>query len=106
MLNFLQDAITILNRDYIRNYCILELIRISKSQQIDADIENDAVFIRLNDNGSFVMLSAPEKRDGELLLKRNLTSDDKYFYTIDEWPAITEGKKLKYSSNCVQLYLP
>lgn len=103
-MNLLIQAQKLLEKDLIRNYCVLEMMK--GAQDIDIDILNESAFIRLNNQESFVMLSASTREDGENLIKRNLKSNDKAFYTIGEWPILTEGKDVNYLSQCVQLYLP
>lgn len=103
-MDLMAQAKCILKKNYIRNYCILEMLK--TSENLDIDILNESIFIRLKNQENFVMLSASSCADGEVLLKRNLRTEDKAFYTIDEWPSLTEGKKMKYHSDCVQLYLP
>lgn len=99
-----EKAVKLLERDYTRNYCILEMMKASENP--DIDILNESVFIRPKDQGSFVMLSAPDRKDGEALLGRNLTRDDKAFYTIGSWPFLTGAKRARFHSECVQLYMP
>ncbi len=103
-MDLLVKAQDLLGKSFIRNYCILEMMK--TAADIDVDMLNESVFIRLRNQESFVMLSASDRGEGEMLLKRNIKGEDKAFYTVGEWPILTEGKNVKYHSQCVQLYLP
>ncbi len=103
-MELITQAKRLLEKDFIRNYCIMEMMKDAK--KVDIDLINESVFIRLKDGQSFVMLSATNRQEGEALLKRNVREDDRAFYTVDSWPILFEGKKLHYRSECVQLYLP
>lgn len=97
-------ALSILKKDFIRNCCIIKMIE--SSQYYDIDILHDSVFIRLKDQDNYILLSANNEEDGIRLLSKNVTKQDRFFFTIDWWPCMTVDRRVLYHSDCVQLYLP
>lgn len=101
-----EQAIEVLNKRYMDNYCILEMFKQYGRPEIY--IENDSVLIRQPEGDhNFVMMSFENQEDGKKLLG-HMTETDKRFYNVGTWPLQLQKAETNdlHLSMCIQYYLP
>lgn len=63
-----KNAVSLLQRDFIRNYCILELLKKSKKHNITI-IGNSVLIKLLDDEKSFTLISSAQREEGFKLVE-------------------------------------